>query len=42
LLGLRSVMLAGALGFLLSTFWLLLSPVRGLQRLPEISQSATA
>jgi MFS family permease len=42
LLGLRIVMLAGALGFLLSTFWLLLSPVRGLQRLPEISQSATA
>jgi predicted MFS family arabinose efflux permease len=40
-IGLRGAMLCGALGFLLSTVFLLASPIRGLRELPELKQAAT-
>jgi hypothetical protein len=39
--GMRATMLAGALGFLLSTLWLAGSPIRRLRTLAEITPSAS-
>jgi predicted MFS family arabinose efflux permease len=34
-IGMRTTMFAGALGFLLSTLWLVFSPIRSLRELPK-------
>jgi Na+/melibiose symporter-like transporter len=41
-IGVRTTMLIGATGFLLSTLWLVFSPVRRLRELPDAVQQATA
>jgi len=34
-IGLRGAMFAGAAGFLLSTLWLIFSPIRRMQKVPK-------
>ena len=41
-IGVRTTMLLGALGFLLSTLWLVFSPVRRLRELPNAIPQSTA
>jgi predicted MFS family arabinose efflux permease len=41
-IGIRLTMFLGALGYLLSTLWLVFSPIRKLRVLPELSQSTSA
>jgi predicted MFS family arabinose efflux permease len=41
-IGLRAAMFTGAIGFLLSTLWLIFSPIRRLQHLPQPYRTGTA
>jgi predicted MFS family arabinose efflux permease len=41
-IGIRLTLFLGALGYLLSTLWLVFSPIRQLRELPEPSQIASA
>ena len=39
--GMRGALLTGGCGFLLSTLWLVFSPLRGLRKLPAIMGNAS-
>lgn len=41
-IGIRLTMVLGAIGYLLSTLWLIFSPIRRLRELPEISRTLSA
>jgi hypothetical protein len=41
-IGVRATMLLGAAGYLLSSLWLVFSPVRHLRELPAATNSATS